>query len=258
MSTENTNTETPPPPPPKLEDILKANPALVDEFENRITGRIAQAEKAWKKANGGNGTSDAERQELETLRKDREERERKKLEEQGQYKAALEAQAQSLREQHENEKKPLVERTDTLSKLLREERVTSRLTSAAANGNAYNAEQVVALNQRFVVLDDEFQPTVVDAEGKPRFINGVPMTPAQLVDEFLKANPHMVKAPAGSNGGGAPGGANKGGGDASPLQAKEAELTAAREAYQRSGSAVDLSRVGKLDREIKALKQKAA
>lgn len=69
------------------------------------------------------------------------------------------------------------------------------LKSIAAELNAVNAEQVAALIGGHIRYDDEGNPTVVNAEGKPRVnAENNAMGIKELVTEFLAANPHFVKA----------------------------------------------------------------
>lgn len=213
-----------------------------EEFEQRIVGRIKQAESTWKKANTVSTLTAEERVELEQSRKDREEAKRKELESKGQYDAALKAQEESIRKPYEEQGKKSQERIDGLTGRLRTAIVTNSLLSAAAAGNAYDAKQVVALNERFVKLDDEFNPTVVDEHGQPRFVAGKPMTQEQLIAEFLTANPHMVKAPAGMQGGGASGGASRQNVQPTELDALEQAVKDAEAAYKRSRSTADLTK----------------
>jgi hypothetical protein len=207
-----------------------------EEFENRINGRVAQALKKAEK-DRGQAMTDEERAELETARKEREENKRRSLEEKGKYQEALKQQEESIRKTFEPELKNRDEKIDTISKRLRGEIVTNKLLAAASAGNAYNAEQAVRLTEPYVTLDDDFEPIVVDDKGKQRFVGANPMTPSQLMEEFLKANPHLVKAPVGANGGGAGGGAHlSGAGNLSEQQRLEAEVAELAKKYKETRS----------------------
>lgn len=207
------------------------------DFENRIQGRIAQALKKQ-----GQPMTDEERAELETSRKEREETKRKAFEERGKYQEALKTQEESIRKQLEPEIKTRDEKIATQTARLHREIVTSKLTAAAAAGNAYNADQAVKLTEPFVKLDDELEPIVVDEKGKQRFVGANPMTPAQLMEEFLGANPHLVKAPAGSNGGGAAGGAHRQSAQPTELDALEKAVADAEEEWKRTHTNVSLTK----------------
>jgi hypothetical protein len=215
------------------------------EFENRIQGRIAQALKKH-----GQPMSDEERAELEQARKDRQDAERRKLEDKGKYQDALKQQEDSINKKWEPEVKTRDEKITGLTGRLRGEIVTNKLLAAASAGNAYNAEQAVKLTEVFVKLDDDFEPIVVDEKGKQRFVGANPMTPAQLMEEFLGANPHLVKAPAGSNGGGASGGASKTGAAPTEFQQLEKAVEDAAEEYKRTHSNASLTKHAKA---VKAL-----
>jgi hypothetical protein len=206
------------------------------EFDARIQGRLEQARKKWEKEHGQSMT-DEERAELETARKEREENKRRSLEEKGKYQEALKQQEESIRKSYDPELKTRDEKIDAISKRLRGEIVTNKLLAAASAGNAYNAEQAVRLTEPYVTLDDDFEPIVVDEKGKQRFVAANPMTPSQLMEEFLKANPHLVKAPAGANGGGAGGGAHlSGAGNLSEQQRLEAEVAELAKKYKETRS----------------------
>lgn len=241
--------DPPPAPPPSDPPAPQPDPKSITltetEFENRIQGRIAQALKKH-----GQPMSDEERAELEQARKDRQDAERRKLEEKGKYQEALKTQEESLRKEWDPVKKSFEERVTGLTGRLRSEIVTNKLLAAASSGNAYNAEQAVKLTEVFVKLDDDFEPIVVDEKGKQRFVGANPMTPAQLMEEFLGANPHLVKAPAGSNGGGASGGASKGGTMPTEYQQLEQAVLDAEAEYKKTRSTAALT---KHQRAVKAL-----
>lgn len=223
-------TPAPAPPEPKTLTITE------EEFENRINGRVAQALKKAEKERG-QAMTDEERAELEQARKDRAEAERRKLEDKGKYQDALKQQEESINKKWEPEVKTRDEKIGAITKRLRGEIVTNKLLAAASAGNAYNAEQAVRLTEPYVTLDDDFEPIVVDDKGKQRFVGANPMTPSQLMEEFLKANPHLVKAPAGANGGGAAGGAHRSGaGDISEVQRLQAEVEELEKQYKKTRS----------------------
>lgn len=240
-----------PPPGPKVIEIPE------DELEQRIVGRIKQAEAQWKKSNVVSTLTAEERVELETARKEREEAKRKDLEAKGHYEAALKAQEESLRKPYEEEKGKLSETIKGLTDRLQEKIVRSNLLAAAAAGNAYNAQQVVDLNERFVKLDDNFEPTVVDDKGQPRFVAGKPMTQEQLIDEFLRANPNHVKA-QGGQGGGAAGGASRAGVETSELEKLEAAVVEAEKEYKQTRTTVALTKHRKAVELLNAAKHKSA
>lgn len=227
------------------------------EYEAAITARIgaAVAQATKKQA----AIPDAVTKELEELRTAKAEQERKKLEDKGEYQKALDAQAKAIEEKWKPE---IAGRDEKLSKFtgrLRREIVTNRLLSAAATGNAVNPDEVVSLLESRVRLTDEFEPEVVDDAGAPRFTSdGKPMTPAQLVEEFLRARPYFVKASGGKPGGAAGGPHAKGAADVTPITEKEAEVKALEAEYARTGSARVAAKQMTALRELKALKATGA
>ncbi|MCX7702514.1 MAG: hypothetical protein N2234_00200 [Planctomycetota bacterium] len=72
--------------------------------------------------------------------------------------------------------------------------VKRALVDAAVANYAVDAEQVAFLVARYVQLDENFQPVVVDDEGKRRFTkSGAPMSVDGLVKEFMWKYPHHRK-----------------------------------------------------------------
>lgn len=229
-----------------------------DEFEQRIVGRIKQAEGQWKKANVVSTLTAEERIELEQARKDREERARKDLEAKGQYEAATKALEDSLRKEYEPKIQERDKKLDGVVGRLRQEIVTNKLLAAAAAGNAYNAAQVVKLTESYVKLDDDFHPTVVDDNGTPRFVAGKPMTVEQLVDEWLKANPNHVKASNTGTGGGATGGASRTGQETTKRDELVAKIEVAKKKYRETRDLNYSLEVQNLTTELRKLDQSKA
>lgn len=79
-------------------------------------------------------------------------------------------------------------------------KVEGSLLNAASAKRAVNPQQVVALLNNQIRLGDAGDAEVVDTNGQVRYTDqGTAMTPDQLVEEFLSANPHFVSAgPSGS------------------------------------------------------------
>lgn len=223
------------------------------ELQELIRGRIG-AELAKHEKKRANVSSE----EIETLRKFKQEKEREDLERKGKYDEALKSVRESVQQEYEPRVKEFETKITGLTGRLRTEIVTNKLLAAAATGNAYNAEQVVGLNDRFVTIDEDWNPVVVDKDGKERFISGVRMTPEQLVQEFLKNNPHMVKAGNTGQGGGAKGGASREGQDMSDVQKLEAELEELRKQYAKTRDVNVMAAFQRKAMELKAAKAKAA
>lgn len=79
--------------------------------------------------------------------------------------------------------------------VIREYKVNTPLLGAAAKYRAVNAEQVRTLLQGSVRLNEDGEVEVIDAKGSVRYNDrGEPITVEDLVDEFLKQNPHFVQS----------------------------------------------------------------
>lgn len=248
MSEQTTQTTAQTTEPPKTYTADEVNALLADK-EKGLNGRIAAAVDQALKKQPAKVPDD-----YETLKAFRLEVETKEAERKGEYQKALDAQAKALAEKYEPEIKARDEKIAKREERLRKEVVTNQLLAAAATGNAVNAEQVVALLAAQVRLSEEFEPQVVDGNGNPRFVGDKPMSPAQLVDDFLKSNPHFVKAHG--KGGRSEGGLNKSNAanDAAPIAAKEAEIAALAEQVQRTGSIDAVAKHARAVKELKALK----
>lgn len=85
--------------------------------------------------------------------------------------------------------------------VIREYKVNTPLLSSAAKYRAVNAEQVKTLLQNQVRLNSDGEVEVVDAKGAVRYNDrGEPLLVDDLVNEFLKQNPHFVQStPATTN-----------------------------------------------------------
>jgi hypothetical protein len=85
--------------------------------------------------------------------------------------------------------------------VIKEYKVNTPLLSAAAQYRAVNAEQVKALLQTHVRLNETGDVEVVDNKGSVRYNDaGEPLGVNDLVREFLDSNPHFVQAtPATTN-----------------------------------------------------------
>lgn len=181
-------------------------------------------------------------EELEALRKEREDRERKRAEEQGNYQAALASKDEAFAA----ERTKYAETLNQIKAELRKDRVRSAIVAAAADARAINADQVAdLLENRRVTLDDETLQTVcLGPDGRPMFKNGKPMAVKDLVAEYLEDNPHLVHA-AGTGGAGSRGGATAS--DTAPtlassdLRQAEAAWQAAYAKAEKTGDQMDVA-----------------
>jgi hypothetical protein len=229
------------------------------ELEALISGRVAAAVKQVEKKSGG-GTSDEERKELDALRKEREARDLKDKEARGQYDAALKSQEESIRKEYEPKLTEAQESAKKLRERLLEKTIGVEVVNAAAKFNAVNPERVKRLLSHpgepigYIKPGEDDEPIVVDAQNNQRFVNGKPMTPEQLVKEYLDGNPNEVKSNAG-DGGGAGDGKSKGG-DASPIAELEAEITDLEKKYQTTRDIRLLTTIGQKNAKLRELKAK--
>jgi hypothetical protein len=85
--------------------------------------------------------------------------------------------------------------------VIKEYKINTPLLSAAAQFRAVNAEQVKALLNQNVRLNQDGEVEVVDTKGSVRYRdNGAPLAVEDLVREFLDSNPHFKSAtPATTN-----------------------------------------------------------
>jgi len=87
-----------------------------------------------------------------------------------------------------------------LQRQLTEIKVDGSLLNAASGNRAINAQQVSALLRNQVRLGETGEAEVIDSNGNVRYTDdGMPMSVNNLVETFLKENPHFVSAgPSGS------------------------------------------------------------
>lgn len=134
----------------------------------------------------------------------------------------FEAAKSQLLEQFENEKKPLVERTEKLFSELDKAKRVQAATAAIVEegGNPDVLLPHVLGSTKFVEKDGKFEVLVVDAEGNTRIgdSSGGAMTLTQLVSEFKSKD---AFAPLFSASGKSGGGAKPGSGGGAPATGKK-------------------------------------
>lgn len=82
-----------------------------------------------------------------------------------------------------------------LQQQLTEIKVDGSLLNAASSNRAINAQQVSALLRNQVRLGDTGEAEVIDNNGNVRYTDdGMPMSVDNLVESFLRDNPHFVSA----------------------------------------------------------------
>lgn len=177
----------------------------------------------------------------------------KELEEKGRYAESLKLQEQSFVEKYEPLLKQKDEQISTLSKVVRDATVGAELVNAAQQGNAVNPREIARLLDGYVKDKD----TVVDEAGNQRFVAGKPMTPSQLVQEYLTQNPHHVKSTQ-------PGPGPKGqpaGGGATELETATSALAALEAQINKMSRPIPsdiLTKHRALSTKVKELRQKVA
>lgn len=123
-------------------------------------------------------------EELRALKTDAEKRQQEQQIKRGEFEKTL--QELAAKKDSEIQKRDL---------LIKEYRVNTPLLSAAAQYRAVNAEQVKALLQHQVRLNQDGEVEVVDTNGSVRYNDaGAPLGVNDLVREFLDSNPHFVQA----------------------------------------------------------------
>jgi hypothetical protein len=79
--------------------------------------------------------------------------------------------------------------------------IDGEVMNAAVRNNAVSPEQVSSLLRSNIRLGEDGHVEVLDANGSPRYNDsGESLKVGELVEEFLTANPHFVRASAGGTG----------------------------------------------------------
>ena len=157
-----------------------------EEFDRHMAGLKSSLQKKYDKVFNELG-------DIDELRSLKQQSEAKKLEEakkRGEFEKVL--QDMAAKKDSEIKKRDL---------LIKEYRVNTPLLSAAAQYRAVNAEQVKALLQNQVRLNQDGEVEVVGNDGSVRYNDaGAPLGVNDLVREFLDSNPHFVNpTPATTN-----------------------------------------------------------
>lgn len=172
---------------PKQEQVeTQQEPLLTQDDVNRIVAERVQRERSkFEKKYSG---VDLER--YQQLVEQDEQARQTEMEKRGEFEKILKEQAekfQSQINQYQNE--------------LHGIKVDGSLLSEASNARAVNPQQVVQLLKGQVRLNEAGGVDVIDNNGQVRYKdNGDALSPGELVQEFLTANPHFVSA--GPNGSG--------------------------------------------------------
>lgn len=154
----------------------------VDDMAARLKSSVA---KKYEKQYG-----DIDVEEYRTLKAQAEEAKTKEAMKRGEFEKVLQEMAAK--------KDAEIAKRDSI---IRDYKLNTPLLSAAAKFNAVAPEQVKALLVNSVQLSEDGEPVVVDNKGNIRYSDsGTPVTIDDYVQEFLKTNPHFVRAtPATTN-----------------------------------------------------------
>jgi len=157
-----------------------------EEFNNHMAGLKSSLTKKFEK-------QFAELGDIEELKKLKTDAEKKRQEEQlkrGEFEKTL----QELAAKKDSE----IQKRDTV---IKEYKINTPLLNEAAKLKSVNPEQVKSLLSNQVRLNDNGDVEVIDASGSVKYNDdGKPVSVEQLVDGFLKENPHFVQAtPATTN-----------------------------------------------------------
>lgn len=150
-----------------------------EEFDNHMAGLKNSLTKKFEKQFSELG-------DIEELKKLKQDAEKKRQEEQlkrGEFEKTL----QELAAKKDSE----IQKRDGI---IKEYKINTPLLNSAAKLRSVNPEQVKSLLSNQVRLNEEGDVEVVDNTGTVRYNDdGKPVTVEQLVDGFLKENPHFVQ-----------------------------------------------------------------
>ena len=235
-------------------------PATQAELDQIIENRLARERAANRreldriKAEAG-GQTPEELRELETLRREKADRERKALEDKGNYDRAID----SIRKEHDAEKLKIAADKDALFKELKQTRCHDALLAEASVANAINPTQVARLLADNVQLNDERRVVVLDDEGQPWLKNGKNIAIKDLIEKFAHDNAHLFKAPTSGTGSGSKGGSSTD--DDSGATSIDAQIDAAEKEYEAAhkeaaatGAVPDMDKARLARRKVEALK----
>lgn len=183
------------------------------------------------KRRGAGGQTDEERAELERLRKEKIEQERREAEARGHYDRALD----SVRQESEKQLRKAEQDREALLNELRQVRCNDALLAAASDSGAINAQQVARLLSTNVKLDDQRRVVVLDDNGDPWLKAGRNISITDLMEKFAEDNPHLFKAKQGAPAG-ASGGSHT---DDQPPAGLDAQIAEAQAAYDKAHKEAD-------------------
>ena len=187
-----------------------------EELDRIVADRVARTKRQYDKRLEGIDLDEARQ-----LLQERQNAEIEKQKERGEFEEILKATVQKKDQE-----------IATYKQRLAHQLVDGALLEAASRNNAVSAEQVSQLLRGSVRLSEDGNAEVYDANGTPRYNDqGEPLSVNELVNDFLSANPHFVKASSG----GAGSQTAVGGSTSKPMSAVEMEANwnnGGKEAYR--------------------------
>lgn len=187
-----------------------------EELDRIVADRVARTKRQYDKRLEGIDLDEARQ-----LLQERQNAEIEKQKERGEFEEILKATVQKKDQE-----------IATYKQRLAHQLVDGALLEAASRNNAVSAEQVSQLLRGSVRLSEDGTAEVYDANGTPRYNDqGEPLSVNELVNDFLSANPHFVKASSG----GAGSQTAVGGSTSKPMSAVEMEANwnnGGKEAYR--------------------------
>ena len=155
------------------------------EVERIVEQRLARERKKFEKQIEGVDLNEARR-----LLEEKEAADTERQKERGEFEQILKKTAEKKDVEIQN-----------LRSRLHSTLIDGEVMNAAVRNNAVSPEQVSSLLRSNIRLGEDGNVEVLDANGSPRYNDsGESLTVGELVEEFLTANPHFVRASAGGTG----------------------------------------------------------
>jgi hypothetical protein len=190
----------------KLTDLLE-DEEYQEQFDALLEKRLARERKKLGAGKSGDGMTAEEREELQRLRDEADQRKADEATRKGEFDKVLTQE----KERWGTKEKGYTEKLSKLTEELRRDRVRSKLVSAAAAAGAIDPEDIADLLEKRVKFDSEKLEISVlkeDLESEALNGDGDPLSIEDLVGGFLTKKKHLARA-ADGEGGGAKGGKSK-------------------------------------------------
>ena len=166
------------------EPVVSEKKFTEDEFNTSMQARLARQKASFFKQLGVDDIETA----INAVNQVKQAEEQKQIQK-GEFEELLKTKTQEWKK-----------REAELQSQLQDIKVNKALLSSASKNKAINPDQVVALLQNRIKLNESGNVEIFDEKGTTRYnSNGEPLTTDELVKEFLTQNPHFVSAtPSGS------------------------------------------------------------